>query len=160
MQPARARHEGAEAGLVDEEVALGDVHLGPDLPEVAAVAEGVLEAGRGVGGVEVAEPVGPALHRARVHGHLQEDVGPAGGAHRAADGVDVLHDLAGDRNLDRRAGLDEAVLHVDDHMGGAGKVEGIEHVQRAAALTAGEFLRLGRDADLVHVRLPSLSGRS
>ncbi len=119
------------------------------------MAEGTLEAGRAFGGVEIAEPVGPALLGALVHGHLQEDVGPAGLADRAADGVDVLHDIARHRNLDRGARLDEAVLHVDDHVGGAGEIEPFEHVQGAASLAAGELDRLGRDTDLVHVRLPS-----
>ncbi len=153
VQPAGARHEGPEAGLVDEEIALADLHARPERPAMTAVAEGVLEAGRAAGSMEILEPVGPALHRGRIHGHLQEDVGPTAGADRPADGVDVGHDVLRDRNLHRRAGLDEAVLHVDDHMRRAGQVEGLEHVQRAAALAAGELRRLGRDADLVHDRL-------
>ncbi len=115
-----------------------------------AATKGLLEASGRSRRVEIFEPVGPALQRLLIDRHPQEDIGPAGGADGAADRIDVGDDVAGDGDFDRRPLLQEPVLHVDDQMGGAGQVEGPEHVLGAAALGAGEGLGFGRDADGVH----------
>jgi hypothetical protein len=74
----------------------------------------------------------PGIERAG-GGRLHPSDGAAGRAKGAGQPVDVRHDVAGGRNLQREAFGDEVVLHIDDDQRGA---RGIDRIMtRQPALT-------------------------
>jgi hypothetical protein len=90
--------------------------------------EGALGDGRAEQIVEHQRPVLPACDR-HLHPHHQ----PAGGAGRAREPIDVRHDLARGRDLDRRALGAKYILHVDYDQRGFVRRDRFEPMQTAAA---------------------------
>src|SRR5262249_19502271 len=123
------------------------------LPVVCAGFEGLRDRRTTVGGVHVREPIRPAHTRLRVDSHAQKNVAAAGAPYRRGDGIDIRNNLTRERNLNRRAGLHEAVLQVDDEVRGAPQVRPFERME-LSALRADLSQQFRRQADLVHAPLP------
>jgi hypothetical protein len=80
---------------------------------------------------------------------LQIDHQPAGRPQGRADAIDVRHDTGGGGDCGELALRHEAVLQIDHHMGGALRVQPIEHPD-AAALLCHPGDHGGKQGNLVH----------
>src|SRR5271156_4072770 len=97
---------------------------------------------------------GPMFERRR-RGGLQPYDGTARGPDSVCQLVDIRHDVARDRNLERKALGNEIVLHVDHHEGRAPCFDGV--MAGKLALTADDaFLDGGRNGVGVHDPVSSL----
>src|ERR1700722_7138144 len=118
MKVTSTRNERRESALVDSQIAITNVELRPQLPVVRAGRERSLvrlPSLSGKPGVK-ARPTVQRIHRCR---ELNEDIGPAGPANRAGNGIHRWNDLVSERYLDGCARLHEAVLQIDDEVGRA-----------------------------------------
>ena len=106
-------------------------------------------------GRKISEIARPGRLRLFVDQEADENVDTAGGAHRLGDVIDVGHDVACNRKLNRGSRLHKSVLQVDDDVGGSRRVELVEDVERVAqSFDAVEDF--GRHFDLVHDPPPSV----
>ena len=149
LQVGRTLDQGAEPVLVDHQVALVEFERLPQAMSRRVALDRTERRGA----------VGPAVDREERRPRRRQFVGferhpdPRHGAaripHRRGEPVDVRHDVACRRDLERRARFDEEVLHVDHDERRGRRVEFVDHAQLATHLVDGVD-DVGGDVGLAH----------